>query len=147
VLGRARALILAQAALKLTLPGIPDIYQGCEVACFALTDPDNRRAVDFDALSRGLADPASLASDLDREKLGLTARLLRLRRENPEMFLRGTYEPEPAGSGLSFIRRRRATRLAVDIRLHGMDLPAREGRTVWPDPDAKAGPVRVTLHG
>jgi (1->4)-alpha-D-glucan 1-alpha-D-glucosylmutase len=93
---RAEALILAQTALKLTLPGIPDIYQGCEVACFALTDPDNRRPVDFAALARGLADPETLPSDLDRRKLGLTSRLLRLRRASPDLFLAGSYVPEPA---------------------------------------------------
>ena len=146
VLGRARALILAQAALKLTLPGIPDIYQGCEVACFALTDPDNRRAVDFAALERGLADPGSLPSELDRRKLALTTRLLRLRREEPELFLHGSYVPERGEDGLSFTRRHRGRCLRVDIRLDGTELRQADVGPVWPDAQ-DAAPVRVTLAG
>jgi (1->4)-alpha-D-glucan 1-alpha-D-glucosylmutase len=146
LLARAEALILAQAALKLTLPGIPDIYQGCEIACFALTDPDNRRAVDFAALSRGLADPGTLPSELDRRKLALTARLLRLRRAEPDLFLHGSYTPEPAGTGLSFTRQHRGKCLRVHMRLDGTNLPPREDKPVWPD-EHDAAPVRVTMTG
>ena len=38
---------LAQAVLKLTAPGVPDLYQGCELWDLSLVDPDNRRAVDY----------------------------------------------------------------------------------------------------
>ncbi len=40
---------LSQKLLQLTMPGVPDIYQGCELESYALVDPDNRRPVDYDA--------------------------------------------------------------------------------------------------
>jgi (1->4)-alpha-D-glucan 1-alpha-D-glucosylmutase len=48
---------LAQTLLKLTCPGVPDLYQGDELPCFSLVDPDNRRPVDWDERRRALADP------------------------------------------------------------------------------------------
>ncbi|HEX2849146.1 MAG TPA: malto-oligosyltrehalose synthase [Acidimicrobiales bacterium] len=84
---------LAQVALKLTCPGLPDIYQGCELWDLSLVDPDNRRPVDFDArrnLLREVRD-ATLEDVLTRmdegaPKLWLVHRLLRLRAERPELF-------------------------------------------------------------
>jgi (1->4)-alpha-D-glucan 1-alpha-D-glucosylmutase len=145
ILGHARALSLTQTALKLTLPGIPDIYQGCEISCHALTDPDNRRAVDFDALAAGLADPSTLADDHDRDKLALTRRLLRLRRSEPALFLEGSYEPEPLAGGLAFRRRRGGLALRVEMRLDGTGIPDRDGDPVWPEAPGRPAPVRVTL--
>src|SRR3546814_6296193 len=53
---------LAQLALKLTLPGVPDIYQGTELWDLALVDPDNRRPVDFERRRRLLGElPSMLA--------------------------------------------------------------------------------------
>ncbi len=46
---------LAQTVLKLTVPGVPDIYQGCEIWDFSLVDPDNRRPVDY-AARRAMLD-------------------------------------------------------------------------------------------
>lgn len=66
---------LAQLALKLFLPGIPDIYQGCETASYHLTDPDNRLPVDFEALTR-----PQPKSTLSAAKLDLTRTLLTFRR-------------------------------------------------------------------
>ena len=43
-----RALVLGQKLLQLTLPGVPDTYQGCELVDLSLVDPDNRRPVDYD---------------------------------------------------------------------------------------------------
>ncbi|MDZ7748806.1 MAG: hypothetical protein U5K43_08105 [Halofilum sp. (in: g-proteobacteria)] len=51
---------LAQCLLKLTAPGVPDLYQGAEAWQLALVDPDNRRAVDFDALAAGLDTVAEI---------------------------------------------------------------------------------------
>ena len=91
---------LSQVLLKLTSPGTPDIYQGNEIWDFSLVDPDNRRLVDYvrrkemlDAL-RG-ATPEDLLDNWPdgRIKLFLTHRLLRFRRENPELFRRGSYLP------------------------------------------------------
>src|SRR5262249_26554458 len=83
-------------ALKLTLPGVPDVYQGTEVWNASLVDPDNRRPVDYAALQQSLqalpdSAPANLADP--RAKLHLTARLLDLRRRRPLLFERGAYQP------------------------------------------------------
>jgi (1->4)-alpha-D-glucan 1-alpha-D-glucosylmutase len=143
LLARSERLILVQAALRLTLPGIPDVYQGTEIAAFALTDPDNRRPSDFDALEAGLADPARLSRDIDRRKLSLTARLLRLRRADPALFLDGGYEAD----GASFLRRLGDRALRVDLRPDGGDVAPRAGTAVWPEVPEEPSPVRVTLLG
>ncbi|HEX6247469.1 MAG TPA: malto-oligosyltrehalose synthase [Nocardioidaceae bacterium] len=90
-----RATVLGQKLLQLLLPGAADIYQGCEVVNLSLVDPDNRRPVDYDALAERLDrldehPPASL----DDEKLLVTSRALRVRRELRECFGdHATYEP------------------------------------------------------
>jgi (1->4)-alpha-D-glucan 1-alpha-D-glucosylmutase len=89
---------LAQLALKLTAPGVPDIYRGCELWDFSLVDPDNRRPVDWaarlEALRRlGSSGPAGC------EKLYLTHRLLRLRAQHPALFAAGDYAPLAAEGG------------------------------------------------
>jgi (1->4)-alpha-D-glucan 1-alpha-D-glucosylmutase len=84
-----RANILGQKLVQLTMPGVPDVYQGCEIGMLSLVDPDNRRPVDWtdraERLERVLADEP--AFDLDDEKLRVTARALRLRRDLPEVFV------------------------------------------------------------
>ncbi|HET6939840.1 MAG TPA: malto-oligosyltrehalose synthase [Nocardioides sp.] len=70
---------LSAKLLSLTVPGVPDVYQGSELGDLSLVDPDNRRPVDFDAAE------ASLAAG-DNRKQALTARALRLRRDRPELF-------------------------------------------------------------
>jgi len=91
---------LAQLTLKLTLPGIPDIYQGCELLDFSMVDPDNRRPVDFDLRRRLLADirRAAAAETMQRwreglPKLWLLDRLLHLRCNHADLFDHGHYEP------------------------------------------------------
>jgi (1->4)-alpha-D-glucan 1-alpha-D-glucosylmutase len=92
---------LAQTVLKLTAPGIPDFYQGTELLDFSLVDPDNRRPVDYELLQRSLGHCLALSSppvpgqegDEHLAKLCLTRTLLDLRRRNPDLFSRGTYEP------------------------------------------------------
>ena len=99
---------LAQTTLKLTVPGVPDIYQGCEFWDLSLVDPDNRRQVDYalrtrtlDALAERVAggEIAALASDLlaawpdGRVKAYVTWRLLQLRRERPAAFGGSSYAP------------------------------------------------------
>jgi (1->4)-alpha-D-glucan 1-alpha-D-glucosylmutase len=96
---------LGQLALKLTSPGIPDIYQGDELAFRALVDPDNRRPVDWQwhqaMLSRLMGGSPAGA---DTRKLWLILRLLTLRARRPELFA-GTYEPLAAGErACAFIR-------------------------------------------
>jgi len=105
---------LSQLLLKLTSPGVPDIYQGNEIWDFSLVDPDNRRPVDFNHRQQMLAsldsranetDFASLCRELTREwqdgriKMWTTLRALRFRREHAEIFQSGKYVPlEAAGS-------------------------------------------------
>ncbi len=84
---------LATVCLKLTTPGVPDIYQGDEVGFRALVDPDNRRPVDWDwnrALLARLQGGGS--PDRDTAKLWLTMRLLHLRLRRPDAFI-GAYTP------------------------------------------------------
>ncbi len=101
----------AQTVLKLTVPGVPDIYRGAELWEQSLVDPDNRRPVDFDLCERLLkADPPEqFANPSGHGKLHVTRNLLRLRREFPELFARGSYrpiaEPEDAGSRIAAFRR------------------------------------------
>jgi (1->4)-alpha-D-glucan 1-alpha-D-glucosylmutase len=115
---------LAQLVLKLTVPGVPDIYQGGELWDFSLVDPDNRRPVDFEQRQRlleeisgnGAADLGNVWQD-GREKLFVTARLLALRRARPELFAAGDYQP------LSIEDWRNAERLCAFVRRHdGMAL-------------------------
>ena len=82
-----RATVLGQKLLQLTLPGVPDVYQGCEIVDLSLVDPDNRRPVDHVALAERLErlDVGEPAADLDDEKLLVTSRTLRLRRDDPGM--------------------------------------------------------------
>ena len=113
---------LSRVALHLTSPGTPDIYQGDELWDFALVDPDNRAAVDYDRRIRLLDELGSLA-DLsvaqdDRLKLLLTSRLLQLRRANPALFTHGDYEPlvaeGPASNNvIAFLRHHGPNRLVV----------------------------------
>jgi (1->4)-alpha-D-glucan 1-alpha-D-glucosylmutase len=91
---------LSQAAVKLTAPGVPDIYQGNEIWDFSLVDPDNRRPVDYARrreMLRSLqtASPGELLQQWPdgRIKLFLTQRLLRFRREHPQLFQCGNYVP------------------------------------------------------
>ncbi|WP_392545394.1 malto-oligosyltrehalose synthase [Oryzobacter sp. 24SJ04S-52] len=87
-----RAAVLAQKLVQLTMPGVPDVYQGCELVALSLVDPDNRRPVDWtergERLERVLADEP--AFDLDDEKLRVTTRALRVRRDHPEAFIGDT---------------------------------------------------------
>lgn len=105
-----RANVLAQKLIQLTMPGVPDVYQGCETVMLSLVDPDNRRPVDWtdrgERLARVVA--AEPALDLDDEKMRVTARALRVRREDPAAFVGEgtTYVGLPTGTGhaLAFAR-------------------------------------------
>jgi (1->4)-alpha-D-glucan 1-alpha-D-glucosylmutase len=116
---------LVQLTLKLTAPGVPDIYQGCELWDLSLVDPDNRRRVDFeeraallDAVERGLAaDAARSFSEWRRQwrdgrvKLAATRALLALRSREPAVLAAGDYAPcEVTGP--------RADELVAFMRVH-----------------------------
>jgi len=88
---------LVQILLKLTVPGVPDLYQGTEFWDFSLVDPDNRRPVDFVARVAGM-NTAPLKTLLPRWRDGrikqaVIARTLALRRACPALFSDGNYEP------------------------------------------------------
>jgi (1->4)-alpha-D-glucan 1-alpha-D-glucosylmutase len=96
---------LGQLVLKLTAPGIPDVYQGDELPFRALVDPDNRRPVDFDwrqAMLRRLMGGSRPVAQT--RKMFLTLRLLGLRARRPAPFA-GAYEPVEAGpAACAFVR-------------------------------------------
>lgn len=136
---RGMKLSLAQTALKLTSPGVPDFYQGNEIWDFSLVDPDNRRPVDY-ALRRELLQslgepsiPNLVKSWKDgRIKMHIIRSILHYRRENPDLFSQGSYAPvEITGPNadhfISFLRRQREDHLLVvaQIRL------GKEGRDHW----------------
>jgi (1->4)-alpha-D-glucan 1-alpha-D-glucosylmutase len=100
-----RRLSLAQLLLKLTAPGVADVYRGDELEDLSLVDPDNRRPVDWQARRRALEELAAGAPPDERTaKLYVTWRTLRLRAERGEAFV-GSYEPFDLGDGVcAFLR-------------------------------------------
>ncbi len=124
----ARVNSLGQKLVQLTMPGIPDVYQGCEFTGLSLVDPDNRRPVDFAVRRETLADldAGTVPADLDGEKLLVTSRALRLRREHPDWFS-GGHDPlaaEGPAAGHAVVYRRGeavvvATRLPAGLEREG----------------------------
>jgi (1->4)-alpha-D-glucan 1-alpha-D-glucosylmutase len=100
---------LAQLVLKLTAPGVPDVYQGTELWDLSLVDPDNRRPVDYDERSRILfamdevgVDGALSRSDEGYPKMLVLARALQLRSESPGWFgPAASYAPLDVGGSKS----------------------------------------------
>ena len=96
-----RATTLAAKVLALTLPGVPDVYQGTELLTRSLVDPDNRRPVDYDdrRARLGALDAGAARAGLDDEKLWVTSRILRDRRIRPARWgADAGYQPVDAGS-------------------------------------------------
>ncbi len=101
LLHAARLNSLSQTLVKLTAPGVPDIYQGTELWDLSLVDPDNRRPVDYDLRNRLLRELDGLKVDevMARMEEGLPKqflirRALRLRKQLPEAFGgESSYEP------------------------------------------------------
>jgi (1->4)-alpha-D-glucan 1-alpha-D-glucosylmutase len=92
--GRVNSLVLK--LVQLTMPGVPDVYQGTESWAMSLVDPDNRRPVDFGDLARLLATGRGTprVDDTGAAKLHLVRAALQVRRAHPEWFgTEGTYEP------------------------------------------------------
>jgi (1->4)-alpha-D-glucan 1-alpha-D-glucosylmutase len=114
---RGERAAVGQLLLKLTTPGVPDIYQGDELWALSMVDPDNRRRVDFDerrAKLAALEDGAEV--DRGNIKLHLIRRALALRARRPEPFA-GAYHPIPAGDGVfAFTRGDGEVLVAVAIR-------------------------------
>ncbi len=107
---------LRTVALKLTVPGVPDLYQGDELPLSALVDPDNRRPVDWqwnETMLGRLAGGAQPEPSI--RKLWLTTRLLGLRIRRPEAFS-GGYSPLDAGAAAVAFRRGEDVLVAVSTR-------------------------------
>jgi (1->4)-alpha-D-glucan 1-alpha-D-glucosylmutase len=134
---RGERAAVGQLVLKLTTPGVPDIYQGDELWALSMVDPDNRRRVDFDARRKALDELAS-GEEIDRAnvKMHVIRRALALRSRRPEAF-EGPYRPLAADDSLcAFARGDDEVIAAVAVR-EGADaatlrLPADSAGT-WVD--------------
>src|SRR5581483_3373431 len=150
---------LSQLLLKLTAPGVPDVYQGNELWDFSLVDPDNRRPVDYPRRQQYLqeiiegqqssTDRLQLARDLmdhledGKVKMYVTWSALRLRRQWPELFQQGGYLPlsvrgARADNVCAFARERagRVALVAVPRLCAGLLAEKREtplGSQIWGD--------------
>ena len=155
---------LAQIALKLTSPGVPDVYQGTELWDLSLVDPDNRRPVDYASRQRLLAEmevatgPALLSAWPDgRVKLWLMARLLAVRKRRAAWFERAGYLPiavqgTHAARVCAYARKGDGSMLLVAVPRVWMSI-VREpgqwplGRDVWGDTSlAEPGNVGAWLN-
>ena len=126
-LGRRNA--LAMTLLKLTVPGVPDVYQGDELESLNLVDPDNRRPVDWGARRRALAQPPP--------KLRVIRETLALRRRRSL----GAYRPLELGTNAcAFLR---GDDVAVAVSLRGQDPPELRLPGEWRDVLDGALPVRL----
>jgi (1->4)-alpha-D-glucan 1-alpha-D-glucosylmutase len=147
---------LAQVLLKITSPGVPDLYQGTELWDFSLVDPDNRRPVDFSKRAQMLSEmkrlqasePAQLVRELlaawrdGRIKMHVVSRALGFRRTHADLFEAGDYLPlcasgHKAEHVVAFVRRLRDdwTMVAVPRLVAGLCAPERPplGQRVWKD--------------
>ena len=155
---------LAQTLLKITVPGIPDFYQGTELWHFCLVDPDNRRPVDYTqrqtllaTLQRGGTNPQALVNELlcapedGRLKLYVTSRALAFRRTHADLFTHGEYLPllargTHAEHVLSFTRKLAAQEVVVIAGRFFVGLGATRTQslalnaTLWDDTTLPLGP-------
>jgi len=144
---------LAQTLLRMTVPGVPDLYQGNEFWDFTLVDPDNRRPVNYLQRQRALQGPADLPDLLanwrdGRIKQTLIAQTLTLRAEHHELFRQGAYQAlEVVGSQahrvLGFVRELAGKRAIVIVPIRCAELLENSAR---PQVDAPLwGDTRVRL--
>jgi len=152
-----------QTALRLTVPGVPDLYQGADLWDFSLVDPDNRRPVDYAVREQMLEAQGSVADMLSDWESGqikqqLIRSLLKLRAQEPVLFTEGEYgalaaEGQHAERVIAFARRYRG-RMLVVVACH-LPLPllkdalpeidaARWGDTSIPMPQS-GGPLWVDI--
>jgi (1->4)-alpha-D-glucan 1-alpha-D-glucosylmutase len=144
---------LSQTLLKLTSPGVPDIYQGNDLTDFSLVDPDNRRRVDYgrrllllDGMRKWGSAPEGLPlqrlleeSDQGSAKLYVTWKALCLRKRQPDVFECGQYLPlkvegAKADHVVAFIRKHEgASALIVVPRLVAGLLDGKDGPPVGPE--------------
>lgn len=155
---------LSQLLLKLASPGVPDFYQGTELWDFSMVDPDNRRPVDFpqrigllDRIIHGSSrNPKELFTRLLDEwqsgaiKLFVTWSLLKVRKNYPDLFLKGSYLPLPGEweesmSSVGFFRTHEEVELLVVVPVRVRGLLGEDSLRVDPD---RWGEGRLPLpHG
>ena len=153
---------LIQLVMKLTLPGMPDIYQGSELWDLSLVDPDNRRPVDYAVRQAALSALLPALADIDgrgpllsglltswqdgRIKLAVTHLLLDLRRQDQALFADGGYEPltidgARSDQALGYARTHNDARLLVLVaRYPGL----RDADPDWDDTAVTLPPGRWT---
>jgi (1->4)-alpha-D-glucan 1-alpha-D-glucosylmutase len=136
---------LTQTILKLTVPGVPDIYQGTELWDFTLVDPDNRRPVDYEQRGKDLEEvQKGIATDFfpkwkdGKIKMYVLTRLLNLRRSSPHLFQQGTYSSlyatgPNADSCVAFTRVHDAQKMLVIVPRLTTRLCAPNGPFDWKD--------------
>jgi (1->4)-alpha-D-glucan 1-alpha-D-glucosylmutase len=151
---------LSQVVLKITGPGVPDIYQGTELWDLSLVDPDNRRPVDFAArrsllaalVGRPEADLPRLSTELLRQpadgrvKLLVINRALQHRRNHRALYDRGNYLPLPVegGRARSVVAFARSLGGATSITLVGRLLASMTSERTLPLGEAW-GDTRIVL--
>jgi (1->4)-alpha-D-glucan 1-alpha-D-glucosylmutase len=145
---------LAQVALKITSPGVPDFYQGCERWNLSLVDPDNRRLIDWSGCEEFLQHasatpwPELLARWPDGGvKARLTAELLRLRAERLEVFQEGSYaavdvQGPHAGRVVAYRREHRGDAVVVIVPRLTATLGWPPLGPVWQDTKVNLGDAR-----
>ncbi len=153
---------LAQVVLKVTAPGVPDLYQGTELWDFALVDPDNRRPVDYAERRRRLTELAGLRGELLHEriaaararpadgtlKLLVMMRALAHRRRHRDLYQEGAYLPLVAEGPrarhvVAFARVGRDGRAAISVT--GRFFAPREGAAQPPGDPAVWEGTRLVL--
>ena len=124
---------LGQLLLKLTVPGVPDVYQGDELSDLSLVDPDNRRPVDWAARREALdALRAGAAPTRRTLKLHVIERALDLRARRPDVFA-GGYAPVEAGEEACAFTRAGEVLVVVALRDAGAGAPVHAPPGQWRD--------------
>ncbi len=132
VAAAGREALLGQLLLKLTSPGLPDVYQGDELLSLSLVDPDNRRPVDWER-RRALLDEVRAGADPtpETEKLWLIHTALALRARSPEPFAGGYAALDAGPDAVAYTRGSGA--ILVMARLRGEAALVPPGRGGWRD--------------
>ena len=138
---------ISQLVLKCLMPGVPDFYQGCEDWAFTLTDPDNRRPIDFRAAAERLARAYEKSDATHTLKLRITNALLDFRAEHARMLRNAGYRPlrargPRAASVVAFERNGFRSRVIVAVPC--LTTPSC-GSDQWPLGDAFWGETEIRV--
>ncbi|MDP9042689.1 MAG: malto-oligosyltrehalose synthase [Bacteroidota bacterium] len=148
---------LSQTVIKLTAPGIPDIYQGSELWDFSLVDPDNRLPVDFIARKK-LVKELIASEDTGRDnllkyvmqnreqgaqKLLLIRKILRFRKQNPDIFNKGNYIPLVASDNVIGYSRKWGRQTLMILA----PLPSEKADRIFDNVKGVSGKWENLIHG